>query len=152
MSEIEKLYKNAGIEPTYYDACIVEDNYWKNEELANKYGTFDMYMNAKCGKQEDCTTLCSCAYTREEYPPFTAEKQLKIEEVILENVESYDKHLEYNKTSNGKWVVTFTRTNKLTPPFITLQRTREEAFAQLINKLWQDLTEQEKEQIRDILK
>ena len=65
MNEVKKLYRNAGIEPTYYDACTVEDNYWKNEELANKYGTFDMYMNAKCGKQEDCTTLCRCAYTRE---------------------------------------------------------------------------------------
>lgn len=72
MTNIEQqFFKTFGIKPKYQDACTVEDKYWQNEELANKYGTFDMYMNAKCGNQENCTTQCSCAYTKEIYPEIT---------------------------------------------------------------------------------
>ena len=72
MAEIEeKFYKTFGIEPKYQDTCTVEEKYWSNEELANEYGTFDMYMNAKCGNQENCTTECSCAYQKEIYPTIT---------------------------------------------------------------------------------
>ena len=68
-NELEKqFFKYFGIEPRYEDACTVEDKYWDNEELANEYGTFDQYMNCKCGNQENCTTECSCAYQREVYP------------------------------------------------------------------------------------
>lgn len=68
-NELEKhFFQYFGIEPRYEDACTVEDKYWNNEELANEYGTFDQYMNFKCGNQEDCTTECSCAYQREVYP------------------------------------------------------------------------------------
>ena len=68
-NELEKLFFQCfGIEPRYEDACTVEDKYWDNEELANEYGTFDQYMNCKCGDQENCTTECSCAYQREVYP------------------------------------------------------------------------------------
>ena len=52
-NELEKqFFKYYGIEPRYEDACTVEDKYWDNEELANEYGTFDQYMNCKCGDQE----------------------------------------------------------------------------------------------------
>lgn len=72
MSEIEKqFFETFGIEPRYEDACTVEDKYWANEELANEYGTFDQYMNCKCGDQENCTTECSCAYQKEIYPQIT---------------------------------------------------------------------------------
>ena len=68
-NELEKqFFSTFGIEPKYEDACTVEDKYWNNEELANKYGTFDQYMNCECGNQENCTTECSCAYQREVYP------------------------------------------------------------------------------------
>lgn len=83
MTNIEQeFFKVFGIEPKYQDACTVEDKYWQNEELANKYGTFDMYMNAKCGNQENCTTQCSCAYTKEIYPEITAEKLLELVYII----------------------------------------------------------------------
>lgn len=79
ITELEKqFYRTFGIEPKYQDACTVEDKYWQNEELANKYGTFDMYMNAKCGNQENCTTQCSCAYTKEIYPEITDLKLLQL--------------------------------------------------------------------------
>ena len=68
-NELEKqFFQCFGIEPRYEDACTVEDKYWNNEELANEFGTFDQYMNCKCGNQENCTTECSCAYQREVYP------------------------------------------------------------------------------------
>ena len=71
-NELEKqFFKCFGIEPRYEDACTVEDKYWDNEELANEYGTFDQYMNCKCGDQENCTTECSCAYQKEVYPQIT---------------------------------------------------------------------------------
>lgn len=127
MSEITKLYENAGIEPKYIDACTVEDKYWQNEELANEYGTFDMYMNAKCGQQEDCTTLCSCAYTKEEYPPFTAEKQLEIVKQILFST----------------WWMNLKR--------LQFSEKFDEGLAQMINELWQDLSEEEKQQVKGIL-
>ena len=67
----KQFFKCFGIEPRYEDACTVEDKYWDNEELANEYGTFDQYMNCKCGNQENCTTECSCAYQKEVYPQIT---------------------------------------------------------------------------------
>lgn len=71
-NELEKhFFSTFGIEPIYKDACTVEDKYWDNEELANEYGTFDQYMNCKCGNQENCTTECYCAYQREVYPQIT---------------------------------------------------------------------------------
>ena len=71
-NELEKqFFKCFGIEPRYEDACTAEDKYWDNEELANEYGTFDQYMNCKCGDQENCTTECSCAYQKEVYPQIT---------------------------------------------------------------------------------
>ena len=71
-NELDKqFFKCFSIEPRYEDACTVEDKYWDNEELANEYGTFDQYMNCKCGDQENCTTECSCAYQKEVYPQIT---------------------------------------------------------------------------------
>ena len=67
----EEFFKTFEIEPKYQDTCTVEEKYWSNEEFANEYGTFDMYMNAKCGNQENCTTKCSCAYQKEIYPQIT---------------------------------------------------------------------------------
>ena len=74
----EEFFKTFGIEPKYQDTCIVEEKYWGNEELANEYGTFDMYMNAKCGNQENCTTECSCAYQKEIYPPIAGRILLEL--------------------------------------------------------------------------
>lgn len=78
-NDLEKqFFDTFGIEPKCKDACIVEDKYWNNEELANEYGTFDQYMNCKCGNQENCTTECSCAYKKEIYPQITDTHYLKL--------------------------------------------------------------------------
>lgn len=83
-NELEKqFFDTFGIEPKYEDACTVEDKYWNNEELANEYGTFDQYMNCKCGDQENCTTECSCAYQREVYPQITDSILLELILIIM---------------------------------------------------------------------
>ena len=85
-NELEKqFFKCFGIEPRYEDACTVEDKYWDNEELANEYGTFDQYMNCKCGDQENCTTECSCAYQKEVYPQITDRILLELICIVSES-------------------------------------------------------------------
>lgn len=90
-NELEKqFFDTFGIEPKYEDACTVEDKYWANEELANEYGTFDQYMNCKCGNQENCTTECSCAYQKEIYPEIT--DRILLELICLNNIYLWEVH------------------------------------------------------------
>lgn len=84
------------------------------------------------------------------YPEFTAEKQIEIESVILQNKKNYNKWIEYNINVYGEWIIRFTRTDKFAP-YVLLEKTRAEALAKLINHIWQDLTAEEKEQIKEIL-
>ena len=92
MSEVTKLYENAGIEPKKCSEC---DN------------------NMDCGFGKDC------------YPPFTAEKELKL----------------------IKW---FMHSGHFCPirfyiPWLV------DDIASHINFLWEKLTEEEKKQIKEIL-
>lgn len=142
MSEVELLYKNAGVEPTHYDACALEDKYWNNEELANQYGTLDSYLSFECPYYgEGCYSTCEYAYDKDEYPPFTAEKQLELIKWLMVNNKDYQYDIEDNKY----WF------------FIddyreTKYREFNEALAELITLYWQDLTEQERKQIAEILR
>lgn len=85
-TELEKqFFDTFGIEPKFQDTCTVEEKYWDNEELANEYGTFDQYMNAKCGNQENCSLECSCAYQKEIYPQISDKQYLELICVLNEN-------------------------------------------------------------------
>ena len=84
------------------------------------------------------------------YPPFTAEKQIEIENIILQNEKNYNKWIEYNINVYGEWVIRFVRTDKFAP-YIALGKTRAEAFANVINHFWQDMSEEEKQQVKGIL-
>ena len=78
-TELEKrFFQTFDIKPKYQDTCTVEEKYWANEELANEYGTFDRYIDIKCGNQENCTTECSCAYQKEIYPQITDRHYLEL--------------------------------------------------------------------------
>ena len=73
-TEIEKqFFETFGIESKYEDACKLADEYWNNEHLANEYGMFDNYMEAKgCPINKDgCTDNCRYAYIKEVYPQIT---------------------------------------------------------------------------------
>lgn len=64
---------------------------------------------------------------REDYPPFTAEKQLEIAKLILFST----------------WWMNLKR--------LQFSEKFDEGLAQMINELWQSLTEEEHKQIRNIL-
>ena len=73
-TDIERqFFETFGIEPKYEDACELADEYWNNEHLANEYGVFDNYMEAKgCPINKDgCTDNCRHSYTKEVYPQIT---------------------------------------------------------------------------------
>ena len=111
-----------------------------------------MYINAGIEKQTsyycsfeygaacpyDNVTCPECPYYKEEdepqYPDFTAEKQLELIKLI----------------ANRKGYPDYEYFGNLFDDYIQLLDFNE-ALANLINTLWQDLTEQEKEEIRRIL-
>lgn len=94
MSEIEKMYENAGFET----------------EIVPCYSLNCEYFEVNKG-----------------YPPFTTEKQLKIVKMILFST----------------WWLNLKR--------LQFSEKFDEGLAQMINELWQDLTEEEKQQVKGIL-
>lgn len=119
MNEVEKMYRNSGIE--------------KHKKTM---------LDIETGK--DVLTLDSF------YPKFTAEKQLAIikliskqGQLIIENWESDNRgfNLTFRANSNLRYI---------TMDCIT-RKTVEEALAQIVNDLWQDLTDAERKQIKEIL-
>lgn len=125
MSEIEKMYENAGID---YE---------------------ERYNNCTLNKEGECKLKCSCdicKYSEEKYiyPPFTAEKQLGLTKFLLE------RGLECNTCKTGKDVkyalyIGYERSSGDFKEFT-------EALAGIINDLWQDLSKGEKEDLRGILR
>ena len=67
----EQFFKTFGIEPKYIDGCKITDEYWNNEELANKYGCFALYMREKCPYDEDCNDNCEYTFDKIEYSEIT---------------------------------------------------------------------------------
>ena len=154
--EIIKLYENAEIKK-------VKDYYCPNCEtkLEDWFGRHKEYIcpnercdYALCDDEEDFQECLEHLSYREEYPPFTAEKQLQLENFLLEDLE--DKtftQFEMLKTIENKflYVYRFSKNNSNLKRFDTIGETRQECLAGLINSLWQDLTEEEKQQVKGIL-
>lgn len=122
MSEIEKLYELAGANKILPPICS------DNEKFC-----------ANCPEHiKDAMPYCKSA----SYPPFTAEKQL---ELIKWLIKKY-KIIRIQHNLNLYYIhIRDIYTGKV---HIEL----DEAIAGLINNLWQDLTETEQEEIREILK
>ena len=93
MSEITKLYENAGVEKQKYYAC-------KSPDYSDVF--------------------------EEKLPPFTAERQLEL----------------------IKWMV---NTNHRYYLLDVVENDFEESLAKVFNLYWQDLTEEEKQQVKGIL-
>ena len=132
MNEIIKLYENAGVEKK-----IMCD--WT------------------CRGSEICNTNCEHhESTKEFYPPFTAEKQLNLIKWLA--YKDYDKDAlliningsNYNYFSLG--ISSSDDGNGLYEDYCFGSKQFDEALAGVVNLLWQDLTEEEKEQIRSVLK
>ena len=111
MSEIEKLYENAGIEPR----CI------------GCYYNLPCCRNCNKNYKDTIDKTCKYQIVKEEYPPFTAEKQLELIKWLIANV-------------NCAFVFT------IKPSEFT------EYLARYVNNIWQDLIETEKAEIKEILK
>lgn len=110
MSEIEKIYENAGVNKIKIKRCS---------------GI----------KQSICLHNCNeCESFDYKYPSFTAEKQLELIKLI----------------ANRKGYPDYEYFGNLFDDYIQLLDFNE-ALAKLVNFLWQDLTESEHEQIKEIL-
>ena len=128
MSEIEKMYKNAGVD---YE---------------------ERYNNCTLNKEGECKLKCSCdicKYSEEKYiyPPFTAEKQIELIKFITSlgvcEIENW----------NDKGFHFAIKRERIYPTmFLSLSNINlQETLADVINNLWQDLTEEEKQQVKGIL-
>jgi hypothetical protein len=127
MSEITKLYENAGIEKEVIKGCY---------EYYSENGGIDIYTVNDC-KNKDCNT-CKADKSIKEYPPFTAEKQLEITKFLLKKAVYYD------VKDNKYWFYYEECESAGYKPF-------DEAIAHFINKLWTDMSEAEKQQVKGIL-
>ena len=114
MSEITKLYENAGVLKECLSPC---------------------YINKTWRKTHDCPNCDN----RENYPSFTAEKQIELIKWLMK----YDEiHGDYDE---GYGFSTLNYSGKYKKDF-------EESLASVINnELWQSLTEKEKQQVKGIL-
>lgn len=135
--EITKLYENAGIKPTKnWQSCLncklkTETRY---DEWGEEYLTCD-----KLERPEDCSDA------KEYYPPFTAEKQLELLKICFDKYE----RLEKVRGLKERCII-YHHFEKDYTEFVNCE-TWEETIAGLINNLWQDLTENERKQIKEIL-
>ena len=128
MSEVTKLYENAGIIK-------------QKDCMADK--------QAPChGK---CTECSKVFYT---YPPFTAEKQLLLLQ-LLARIESADYFQFFFYEIKQEWVFRLNMLTELSCESAYVYESRnknfDECIAGLTNLIWQDLTEEQKQQVKGIL-
>ena len=129
MNEIEKLYENANVEKhlAYFECHRGRSS-----------------MRCCPINSDERDEGCSSCFFRDkmkevyEYPPFTAEKQIKITKFLLKKAVYYD------VKDDKYWFYYEECESAGYKPF-------DEAIAHFINKLWQDLTLEEKQQIKEIL-
>lgn len=139
MTEIEKMYENANIKPKkegYCDwdsdcpypdiinnGCEDECSYWKYKDEAN-------------------------------YPPFTSDKQLELIKWLAIRFNS-DYMSYWHNEIKDVWIFRLHDLTELSSeePFVYEGRNKDftESLCNLINALWQSLTDQEKEKIRRTL-
>ena len=127
MSEIEKMYENAGID---YE---------------------ERYNNCTLNKEGQCELKCSCdmcKYSEEKYiyPPFTAEKQLRLTTFI-----GLHYGFQMFKNEAFDYIIATKIFVKYELEYKGYGYGYDEAIANLVNNLWQDLTEEERQQVKGIL-
>lgn len=134
MSEIIKLYRNAGIEKEVIKGCY--EYYAENDGI-------DIYTVNDC-KNKDCNT-CKADKSIKEYPPFTAEKQIELIKWLAQKDYYTCDYCEIEPRKNGQEWLSYCHFKSWT------SNTFENALAGLINEMWQSLTEEEKQQVKGIL-
>ena len=150
MSEITKLYENAGLSNMWVERY--NDGYYEHERYYNSYK--EMINNMMKANDWTLTEAQEVAKRecRKEHPPFTAEKQLEIVKAISTNHISSDYSYKYlgidrdeideeiylNLCIDGK-------------KYHAHDKDFDVALAKLVNLIWQDLTSEEKASIKNIL-
>ena len=140
MNEIEKLYENANIKPEYRYDC----------NLADTIKPVEVFPLCSCSKGEIknyCTNkqdyrYCKVYKVNKIYPPFTTEKQIELIKWLAKN--KADILITYSNASK-RFAVSCGYSG------CVLSENFEIALAMRINNLWQELTEEEKQQIKEIL-
>ena len=123
MNEIEKMYENAGVLKECLSPC---------------------YINKAWRRAHNCPNCDN----RENYPPFTAEKQLKLIKWLLKKDITDGSIITYFPRKE-KYFCLFDWKDGL--PESDLFENFEDALACVFNYIWQDLTEEEKQQVKGIL-
>lgn len=127
MSEIEKMYENTGVEKL----CT------RPKDLI--CATF------RPDRLYRCTNGCyNCIYLGE-YPPFTAEKQIELIKWLIQKDFSDERIIQSNFEKTYYYCSFSQEHQKIFTKF-------EEALAYIFNYLWQSLAEEERKQIKEILK
>ena len=135
MNEVEKMYENAGVKKITIKGCY--------EYYAENAG-IDIYITNNC-KNKDCN-ICKANKSIQEYPPFTAEKQLELIK-LLGDVRDYIVEIDKFK---GVYYVGC-RSAGSNDKLWGSSNVFEDALAELINETWFCLTEEERKQIKEIL-
>ena len=121
MTEIEKMFENANIKQDRMCEWTCKDSETCNLNCKH-YGSMQLY-----------------------YPPFTAEKQLE----LIKWLSTKELKIRTNKQPYAIYIGILGNDN--TCFFGCEGLYFEQTLAEVINNLWQDLTDQEKEEIRNIL-
>ena len=161
MNEIEKMYKLANIakpviKKWYYDGYC-EDFSWKSSEedctkllkyfdnsidkLNDRIQQMKKEENTKYDRYTDSvyTEFGRIEKAYMDYPPFTAEKQIEITKFLI------SKHAMFN-TKKDLYMV-YHECRHFPRQYLPFG----EALAESINYLWQSLTSEEKQQVKEIL-
>ena len=124
MSEVEKLYELAGVEPYRFCNNCVDDN---GNRITN---------SKNCPSRSVCCNTCDKPYYE-----FTAEKQIKLIKWLAETGDV----CRIDATVKNKWFVeNEVGYSKCFAKF-------EEALANVINTIWEYIPEEEKQQVKGIL-
>ena len=139
MNEIEKLYENAGVEPGCTYLFLVDGNGGNEAARTISIGSkADLKrLIVDCGVKGK--VIKSTNTLKPFYPPFTTEKQLFLIQWLTK---TRPIHINFYI---DKWVIEgMVRYGKKYNTF-------ENALSGYINQIWQDLTEEEKQQVKGIL-
>ena len=173
MNEVEKMYKLANvakpvIKKWYYDGYY-EDFSWQSSEedckkllkyfdnsidkLNDRIQQMKKEENTKYDRYTDSvdTEFGRIEKAYIDYPPFTAKKQLELIK-LLQRKNGY-KFSPSSTNDNSEYLFFAHKDNTSVQDLIVAgDKCYEEALAGFINTLWQDLTEEEKQQVKGILK
>ena len=126
MTEITKLYELAGVEKKECGYCNID--------------TFCPYPHYKCNNE--------CPFwkvDKVDYPPFTAEKQIELIKWLIKNTDFQTSTVSQGNQTEYMFCTGYDFCGNGFKSF-------ENAIADIICEIWQDLTTDEQEQIREILK